>query len=55
MPESEITREEKIVSWLLRSAKEVIQEQALHLGQIGLDEDVMGEEVEGKEATEEPA
>ena len=43
MPEK-VTREEKIVELAIEKAKEVIQEQA-HLGQIGLDEDVMGEDV----------
>ena len=40
MPEK-VTREEKIVELAIEKAKEVIQEQE-HLGQIGLDEDVMG-------------
>ena len=52
MPEK-VTREEKIVELAIEKAKEVIQEQA-HLGQIGLDEGVMGEEVKVKKPQKNP-
>jgi len=53
MPEK-VTREEKLVELAIEKAKEVIQEQE-HLGQIGLDEDVMGEEVKVKRPKKNPA
>ena len=53
MPEK-VTKEEKLVELAINKAKEVIQEQK-NLGTIGLDEDVMGEEVKVKKPTKNPS
>ena len=53
MPEK-VTKEEKLVELAINKAKEVIQEQK-HLGTIGLDEDVMGEEVKVKKPKKNPS
>ena len=53
MPEK-VTKEEKLVELAINKAKEVIQEQK-NLGTIGLDEDVMGEEVKVKKPKKNPS